>query len=113
MMKISAIQIDTMIKNIIRMFQPWKWFSFKKRLVDIIYPIKLSQFTLVKNQLDELGYITTVYALEHNLYRLKKEIYKLRQLGYVIKTQYYFYNSKRHTRYTLIQTPLMKHPLGI
>jgi hypothetical protein len=54
-----------------------------------------------------------VYALEYNLHRLKKEIYKLRQAGYVIKTQYYYYQNKRQTRYTLIQTPLMKHPLGI
>ena len=112
-MKISATQINTMIKNIIRMFQPWKWFSFKKQLVNTVYPVKLSQFTLVKNELDEVGHITSVYALEHNLHRLNKEIYKLRQAGYVIKSQYYFYQNKRHTRYTLIQTPLMKHPLGI
>ncbi len=112
-MKISAIQIDPMIKTIIRMFQPWKWFSFSKRLVDTIYPKKLSQFALVKNQIDEVGHITTVYALENNLHRLKKEIYRLRQAGYIIKTQYYYYQNKRQTRYTLIQTPLMKHPLGI
>jgi|LakMenE18May11ns_1017448.scaffolds.fasta_scaffold9629360_2 hypothetical protein len=113
MMKISATQIDLMIKNIIRMFQPWKWFSFNQPKEIAPKVNKPSQLTLIKNHLEEYGSITTLYALDNKLHRLKKEIYKLRQMGYDIKTQILFVNGQRQIKYTLISTPLMKHELGI
>lgn len=51
--------------------------------------------------------------MDNKLHRLKKEIYKLRQMGYDIKTQILFVNGQRQIKYTLISTPLMKHELGI
>ena len=95
------------------MFQPWKWFASSQG--ELITPLvkKDSQYTIIRNYLEEFGHITSIYASENKLHRLKKEIYRLRKAGYTIKTQYVSENGHRHVVYTLIQTPLMKHELGI
>lgn len=95
------------------MFQPWKWFASSKG--EFITPIvkKDSQYTVIRNYLEEYGEITSMYAMDNKLYRLKKEIYRMRKAGYTIKTQYFAINGYRHVKYTLIQTPMMKHELGI
>lgn len=93
------------------MLQPWKWLSFTKAQAKPV--IKLSQFSMVRNHLYEFGEITTLYAKQQKLHRVHKEIYKLRTQGYTIKTQYFFSDSNRHVKYTLISTPLMEHELGI
>ena len=54
-----------------------------------------------------------MYARANKLDRLKKEIYRMRKAGYTIKTQYLTIDGYRNVKYTLIQTPLMKHELGI
>jgi hypothetical protein len=106
-----------MIKKLLMMFQPWKWFA-SSQVDSTVVKVKISiftdsQYTIIRNYLEEFGHITSIYASENKLHRLKKEIYRLRKAGYTIKTQYVSENGHRHVVYTLIQTPLMKHELGI
>ena len=95
------------------MFQPWKWFASSQG--ELITPLvkKDSQYTIIRNYLEEYGEITSMYAKANKLDRLKKEIYRMRKSGYTIKTQYLTIDGYRHVKYTLIETPLMKHELGI
>lgn len=99
------------------MLQPWKWFASSQ--VDLTVEkvkhstFKDSQYNIIRNYLEEFGYITSMYAADNKLYRLKKEIYRMRKAGYNIKTQYVSVNGHRHVKYTLIQTPIMQHELGI
>jgi hypothetical protein len=102
-----------MIKKLLMMFQPWKWFASSQG--ELITPLvkKDSQYTIIRNYLEEYGEITSMYAKANKLDRLKKEIYRMRKSGYTIKTQYLTIDGYRHVKYTLIETPLMKHELGI
>ena len=105
-----------MIKKLLLMFQPWKWFASSQG--ELITPLvvkkkKDGQFVIIRNYLEEHGEITSMYAKANKLDRLKKEIYRMRKAGYTIKTQYLTIDGYRNVKYTLIQTPLMKHELGI
>jgi pyruvate/2-oxoglutarate/acetoin dehydrogenase E1 component len=102
-----------MIKKLLLMFQPWKWFTTSKSETVIESVKKESQYITIRNYLEEYGTITSMYAQDNKLYRLKKEIYRMRKSGYTIKTQFLVINGYRHVKYTLIQTPMMKHELGI
>ena len=95
------------------MFQPWKWFTSSPSESPVEKVHKESQYTIIRHHLEEFGTITSMYATDNKLYRLKKEIYRMRKAGYTIKTQFIVINGYRHVKYTLIETPLMKHELGI